>query len=213
MLKLLTQLYFLSVALLFCKPLFACDIQIKKTAYPILGSVIHNNLCIDEYFKTRDLASYQISNTSMTFLMSKSATSLQYDDMILFDLPIAITLPLEDEGQLRIVKRILNAYFDSLRSEFGPCKLKMFDGEIELSLEDFKVTQRNLDGQPGSRMMLTKDDVAIPHWELKCPVNQEGDLEVVKSGHYFFVFADVHENVSIKTTTTHYAQFLFSFRD
>lgn len=212
MLKSIVQLYVFSFVLVFYKPVLACEIQIKKTAYPILGSINHENLCIDDYFKTRDLATYQISNTSMTFLMSKSTTSLQYDDMILFELPSTTALPLKDEGRLTLVKQILDAYFGSLRNENGQCHLQMYDGDKTLSLKDFKIVPRDLDGQPGSRMILTKDDVLNPRWELLCPVNQEGSLGVFKSGNYFFVFADVHENVSIKTTTTHYAQFLFSFR-
>jgi hypothetical protein len=188
---------------------YACDLQIRKTANPINQQTVHQDLCLDDYFAARNLAFHSISANSMQFLMSKSATTMQYDDMILFDLPLQTAKPLGEAGRLAVVKTILTSYFSSLRNEFGACTLSLYDGAAILTIDDFKLTARDIEGQPGTRLMLTKDDVKNPAWEMTCPT-ESGSYEVAKSGKYFFIFVDVHENVSITTTTTHYSQFLFS---
>lgn len=187
----------------------ACDLQIRKTANPINQQTVHEGLCLDEYFATRDLAFHSISINSMQFLMSKSPTTLQYDDMILFDLPPETPKPLGESGRLAVVKTILSSYFSHLRNEFGSCTLSLYDGTQTLTIDDFKKFPRDIEGQPGTRLILTKDDVKNPSWEMTCPT-ESGASYVAKSGKYFFIFVDVHENVSISTTTTHYSQFLFS---
>ena len=187
----------------------ACDLQIRKTANPINQQTVHQDLCLDDYFAARDLAFHSISINSMQFLMSKSPATMQYDDMILFDLPLQTTKPLGEAGRLTVVKTILSSYFGSLRNEFGVCTLSLYDGVTALTIDDFKLSARDIEGQPGTRLMLTKDDVKNPFWEMMCPT-ESGSRYVAKSGKYFFIFADVHENVSISTTTTHYSQFLFS---
>lgn len=188
---------------------YACDLQIRKTANPINQQTQHEHLCLNDYFANRDLAFHSISINSMQFLMSKSLTTMQYDDMILFDLPAQTVKPLGDSGRLAVVKTILSSYFNNLRNEFGACSLSLYDGAKVLTIDDFKLSARNIEGQPGTRLMLTKDDVADPAWEMTCPT-ESGAQSVAKSGNYFFIFVDVYENVSISTTTTHYSQFLFS---
>jgi hypothetical protein len=188
---------------------YACDLQIRKTANPINQQTVHQDLCLDDYFAARDLAFHSISVNSMQFLMSKSSTTMQYDDMILFDLPAQTAKPLGEIGRLSVVKTILASYLNSLRNEFGVCTMELYDGKKILTIEDFKLSARDIEGQPGTRLMLTKDDVADPAWRMTCPTGS-GSYEVAKSGNYFFMFVDVHENVSIATTTTHYSQFLFS---
>jgi hypothetical protein len=188
---------------------YACDLQIRKTGNPINQQTTHEGLCLDDYFATRDLAFHSINIDSMKFLMSKSLTTMQYDDMILFDLPPQTPKPLGDTGRLTLVKTILSSYFNNLRNEFGACSLSLYDGTNVLTIDDFKLSARDIEGQPGTRLMLTKDDVKNPAWEMTCPT-ESGAQSVAKSGKYFFIFVDVHENMSISTTTAHYSQFLFS---
>jgi hypothetical protein len=187
----------------------ACDLQIRKTANPINQQTEHEGLCLNEYFAIRDLAFHSISVNSMYFLMSKSPTTMQYDDMILFDLPPHTAKPLGESGRLTVVRTILSSYFSHLRNEFGTCTLSLYDGSQKLTIDNFQRFSRDIEGQPGTRLMLTKDDVKDPSWEMTCPT-ASGASSVAKSGKYFFIFVDVHENLSISTTTTHYSQFLFS---
>ena len=187
----------------------ACYLIIRKTANPINQQTVHENLCLDDYFAKRDLAFHSISINAMQFLMSKNLSTMHYDDMILFDLPAQTVTPLGEAGRLAVVKTILTAYFNNLSNEFGACSLTLFDGTKALTMDDFKLSARNIEGQPGTRLMLTKDDVKNPAWEMSCPT-ESGAHEVTKSGEYFFIFVDVYENISIATTTTHYSQFLFS---
>ena len=135
---------------------------------------------------------------------------MQYDDMILFNLPNQDGTSLGESGRLALVKNLLAVYFKSLKNEHGSCDLSLYEGTQLLKLENFKLIARTIDGNPGTRLMLTKDDVKNPSWKMLCP-NENGIFNVAKSGNYFFIFADVHENVTISTTTTHFSQFLFSF--
>lgn len=187
----------------------ACDFVIKKTVYPLYNQTEHEGVCLEDYFLSRDLAFHSFDRLTNTALLSPNAIDINFDDMLLFELPKKSGTPLDERGRLGLVEQILGQFFESLKNNYGACYLRLYEGSQLLSLRDFKKSARDAGGQPGTRLMLTKDDVKDPSWEMVCP-SQKGPLQVAKKGKYFFIFADVHENVSLTTTKTHFAQFLFS---
>lgn len=132
-----------------------------------------------------------------------------FDDYLLFRSNLA--RPLGREGRVALIQHIFAAHRSSLRNEFGLCELRLFNGDRELGLGDFRLQEREEAGQPGNRLILTKDDVAQPRWELRCP-DAKGQFTLAKSGSYFFIFVDVLENVSVAGSNEDLAKYLFAFR-
>lgn len=187
----------------------ACDFVIKKTVVPLNSQTEHTGICLDDYFLSRDLAFNGFSRETNLPILKPNFVDINFDDMLLFELPKNAEKPLGPVGRFRFAEEILLQFFSSLKNKNGPCYLRLYDGEQLLSFKDFKLISREEGGQPGTRLMLTKDDVKNPYWEMLC-FSEKGPLEVVKKGQYFFIFADVYENVSITTTKTHFSKFLFS---
>lgn len=188
-----------------------CEFVVTKTMIPIDKKTSHQNLCLRDYMINRDLAFHSLSETQQgSIIFVKNDKTMQFDDMLLFELPKQNGKPLENQGRLELVKLILGSFFSELKNSYGSCELKLYSDSKELTLADFKESARDADGQPGTRLMLRKDDVANPRWELICPL-ESGDKEVVKSGDYFFIFVDVYENTGENEKLKgHLSRFLFS---
>lgn len=188
---------------------FACPLEVTKTMHanlagPGLG-------CIDEYFSSRNLGQISLGESEHTgkqFIFRDSA-DMVFDEHILFRLSEQ-SAPLEQEGRKKIAQEIFQFYLSSLKNDAGKCELQLYSGEKRLGLADFKEFERSLADQPGSRIMLTKEDVAQPSWKLICQEN--GQAKIEKEGKYFFLFVDVYENKTLQNTRDHLAYYLFSLR-
>lgn len=188
---------------------FACEIEVTKTMHerlagPGLG-------CVETYFETRNLAEISLGENEHngTPYIFKDPMDMTFDEHILIRLPYAST-PLGKEKRKSVAQSIFRTYLKSLKFNGEPCQLQLYSGEKVLSLDDFMDFERSLSDQPGSRIMLTKDDVSNPSWKLTC-----GNLDsakVVKEGKYFFLFVDVYENTNPLKLKDHLAYYLFSLR-
>lgn len=199
-------------SLLFLIPFFsslamACDISVVKTMVPWNSQTTHTGLCIDRYFEGRHLLTTSISDEIP--VLFEDLDNMVFDDMLLVELNNSA--PLEERGRLEVLKKIFSSYKQSLKNPWGACDLKMYSGENEISFEDFHISSREEGGQPGTRRMLTKDDVSKPSWRVFCP-NSAGQKVLLKRGDYFFVFVDFYENKTLTSTKAHFAKFLFSLR-
>ncbi len=189
----------------------ACDFQITKTAGQLNSQTHHKDLCLQDYFQQRNLGFQSLSRDAVNYVIISDLEKMYFDDMLLFEMPHQKGIPLEKAGRLKWVKEIYIQYFASLKNEYGACSLRLYSGKELLSLNDFIPTERDVNGQPGSRLMLTKDDIQNPSWELACP-SATGAMEVSKKGKYFFMFVDIYENKNLTQTQTHFSQFLFSLQ-
>lgn len=174
---------------------------------PLKGETIHSNLCLDRYFEERELITTSISDELP--VLFQDFDNMVFDDILLIE--TQKSLPLEEKGRLEILESIFQSYKSSLKSPYGSCDLKLLSGEKEISFEVFQILAREEGGQPGTRRMLTKDDVSQPNWQVFCS-NSSGEKILFKSGTYFFVFVDIYENKTLQNTSAHLAKFLFSFR-
>jgi hypothetical protein len=186
---------------------YACDVQIVKTIIPLNQQLNHTLLCADQYFEKR--SPLTLSADDESGMIFQDPIDMVFYDMILFESPL--TLPLEEEGRLQLIDTLFESYKRSLKNHWGTCELKIQSNARDLSLADFHIVSRTEGGQPGTRRMLTKDDVEAPSWQVLCPTS-DGQMKIFKSGSYFFVFVDVYENKTLSKTKAHMAKFLFSFR-
>lgn len=188
-----------------------CDLLVTKVSVPFLSPDVEGPLCLEDYFELRKLASYSIGQSKLgTPTLFYDTENIQFDDMFLFK-PNS-TDRLGNEGRLSLVKSIYRALLSSLQNEFGTCSLHLYSATKELTIEDFLYYHREEAGQPGSRLMLTYEDVTGSRWELLCSDDQ-GKEVVEKAGTYFFIFVDVYENIgTIPTLQDHLSKYLISLR-
>lgn len=192
----------------------SCDLKIFATSMAIEGQTKDLDLCLDQYTEARNIGMYsQSEGFNGKIDLVRDPQYIQFYDMFLFETG---TKPLGETGRLDLVKSIYASFQKSLKNEFGRCEMKITAGTKAnptprtLTIDDFIFYVREEGGQPGSRLMLTKDDVTAPQWELVCP-NGAGGTLVEKSGNYFFVFIDVYENLGTGNLRGHLSQVLFSF--
>ncbi len=188
---------------------FACEIEVTKTMHerlagPGLG-------CLETYFESRNLAEISLGENEHngTPYLFKDPMDMTFDEHILIRLP-SISTPLGKEKRKSVAQSIFRTYLKSLKFNGESCHLQLYSDEKILGLDDFIDFERSLSNQPGSRIMLTKDDVSNPSWKLTC-----GNLEnekVVKEGKYFFLFVDLYENTDPLKLKDHLSYYLFSLR-
>ncbi len=188
---------------------FACPLEVTKTMHanlagPGLG-------CINEYFSARNLGQISLGESEHTGkqFVFRDVADMVFDEHILFRITEQ-SGPLEKEGRKKVAQEIFQFYLNSLKNDSGICDLQLYSGDRRLSLADFRDFERTLADQPGSRIMLTKEDVAHPSWKLVCQENGQSKIE--KEGKYFFLFVDVYENKTLQNTRDHLAYYLFSLR-
>jgi hypothetical protein len=187
----------------------ACPMEVTKTMHanlagPGLG-------CIETYFGSRNLGQISLGESEHTGkqYLFRDTADMVFDEHFLFRLTEQ-TGPLEKMGRKKIAQEIFQKYLQSLKNDIGQCELQLFSAERRLGLEDFRDLERSMADQPGSRIMLTKEDVTAPSWKLICQEN--GQAKVEKEGKYFFLLVDVYENKSLLNTKDHLAYYLFSLR-
>lgn len=187
----------------------ACEIEITKTMHdrlagPGLG-------CINQYFESRNLAEISLGENEHngTPYLFKDPMDMTFDEHILFRLP-SNSGPLGKDARKAIAQSIYRSYLSTLKFNGQSCQLQLFAGDNVLGLEDFSDFERSLSDQPGSRIMLTKDDVSNPSWKLIC--GNMGQEKIVKEGKYFFLFVDVYENTNPLKLKDHLSYYLFSLR-
>lgn len=187
-----------------------CDFVIDRTQVPLSGTTVHSALCLEEYATQRDFANMSLGETELGKLYEfRDPTGIYFYDMMTFITPV--TSLLGNDGRKSLVTRMYNAILSSLKNEFGACQLEMYSGDKKLSLNDFIKAARDAQGHPGTRLILTKDDVPSPRWLLQCPT-QSGEVQVVKKGNYFFTFAEVYESNGDPKLKGNLAQYLLSFK-
>lgn len=189
----------------------ACDFEITKTELPLENKVRHENLCLENYFEKRDLGRFSLGEDHRTGapVIFRDTANSSFGEMYLFKTNSDDLLGIQ--GRLALAKKVYANYMNSLRNDFGACKLEIRSGDRLLSIEDFIPSERNEAEQPGSRLMLTKDDVKSPHWKLLC-ADANGKEKIEKEGDYFFIFVDIYDNISPGTLQNNLGKYLFSFR-
>lgn len=198
---------FALAALVISTPSFACEIQLTKTELPIQA----NNPCLDTYFQTRNLGQFTLGEDERTGVpkIYRDYSDLSFGELLLFKLEN--NAPLGAAGRKAAVEKIYQSYMNNLRNDFGACTMQIFAAEKQIQFSDLIESARSIANQPGTRMMLTKDDVKNPSWKLICN-DQSGKEVVEKSGNYFFFFVDVYENTTPQNLKDHLSNYLFSFR-
>lgn len=190
----------------------ACDFSIFKTELPLQEKTQHENLCLSDYFAARDLGRISLGedhrNPNKPVLFRDTA-GMRFSEMMLFEAPQAPS-PLGKDGRLALARELIEAHAKSLRNDYGACKLEIRNGDRVVELKDFTPTEREVNSQPGSRLMLTSELAIDPHWQLRCP-GPKGEERVEKSGSYYFVFADIYESPD-HSLKGNLAQYLFSFQ-
>lgn len=181
-----------------------CAFSVIKTLMPLKTA---NPVCLDEYFYERNLAQYSISAEAYAFY--RDTMYMQFDDWLLFTVPSQE--PMGEVGRLQLVRQMYETYLKSLRDTFGDCKLNLYGGDKLLTIDDFKVVQRDEEGQPGTRIVLNNEILKNQRWELVCK-GATGEYGVEKSGGYFYIFFDVYENQGDQGLVGHFSKFLLSFR-
>jgi hypothetical protein len=192
-------------------PAFAsCDFQITKTMIPIGQKTYHENLCLKEYFALRDMAFQSLTESPQgLLLLVYDPMTIDFDDMILFKTKDSFLGG--EPGRIILLRRFYKEFLRSLKNTFGKCKLQVFSEKKLVGVDDFKVSKRLEADLVGTRLMLTKDDVKDPHWQLLCP-NEKGEMSITKSGKYFYIFIDIIENNGNVKLVDHLAKFLFALR-
>ncbi len=191
-------------------PDVVCDVLVTNTMVSLEAKSTHEGLCLSDYMLKRDFAFKSLSeNQAGATIIINDPEKMYFNDSFLFQVAEAKKNPLEDEGRLAIVQKIVSLFFSELKNKHGSCELKLYSDQKRLMLADFKQFARKAEDLPGTRLMLTRDDVKNPSWELECP-NAKNEKEISKSGNYFFLFVDVYQNKAEKRFKGHVAELLFS---
>ncbi len=188
-----------------------CSLSISKTMRPVQGAINHQNLCIDNYFSGLRLGQLSLDFDSKTGeeVTSNNSRLMVYDDSML--VKSHTPSPLGEQGRLNALEVIYNSYQKNIRNENGLCRLEILDGERALNFSDLKVVARSIEGLIGTRVTLGKNDIPNAKWRLSCP-NQQGKMEITKSGSYFFIFVDIYDPAPGMNVQGNLSKFLFSFR-
>jgi hypothetical protein len=187
-----------------------CDFVIYRVMVPLKNKVDTNPICLNEYFQLRDLGQFSyIDNSKGKIVSYQDKQSIQLEDIILFEVSEKL---LGIKGRLKYIKEIYKKLNGSIKNDFGLCHVNLMDDDKTLSINDFILTAREEGDHPGSRLMLTNDDIKNPHWELIC-TNSMGIQKIVKKGTYVFIFIDIYENIGTKTIFSHHmAKYLFHLK-
>lgn len=188
--------------LLSSSAVWACELEVRKTSLPYN---VAQSTCFDRYLEERDLAFRTYDQSREGKIVFPFAGSvMQMNEMLLVELGRYPVHGLGREGRMNLLRNLYRQMQASLKNEHGSCKLKM-------SREALVFEERISENQPGTRLSIRSGEG--DRWTLKCP-NAEGNLELVKSGDYIFVFLDIYENRNPTEigNQLHLFHYLWSFR-